>query len=130
MLFSLRDHGYVRGGFELTHVAPEMRPRRKDMTATPTGEYHCEQCGALFETAEELGAHRLQAGHSSIEIRGHHCEVCGERFADAEELRAHIVASNHASASEGKLECPQCGFELETAAELQRHREVMHFRAR
>jgi DNA-directed RNA polymerase subunit RPC12/RpoP len=112
------------------HLAETDAPGRIDMTATPTGEYHCGQCGALFETAEELGAHRLQAGHSSVEIRGHRCEVCGERFADAEELQAHRVASNHASASGGKLECPQCGFELETAAELQRHREVMHFRAR
>jgi DNA-directed RNA polymerase subunit RPC12/RpoP len=101
------------------------------MTATPAGEYRCEQCGALFETAEELGAHRLQAGHSSAEIAGYRCEVCGERFADVEELRAHEVASNHeASAGPGRLECPHCGFELDSEAELQRHREVMHFRAR
>jgi predicted RNA-binding Zn-ribbon protein involved in translation (DUF1610 family) len=123
----MEGYGSVRAG---ARGARETAPWRIEMTATPTGEYHCEQCGALFETAEELGAHRLQTGHTTVEIRAHRCDVCSEGFADVEELRAHRVASNHEAAAGEKLECPQCGFELETSAELQRHREVMHFRAR
>lgn len=93
-----------------------------------TGEYHCPECGALFDSAEELGAHRLQTGHAAPDEGAFRCQVCGQRFGDRESLQVHRAATNHEAAGD-KLECPACGFVLQSEAELRRHRELMHFRA-
>ena len=54
-------------------------------------QYTCEECGARFDTEQELRQHKRDA-HSEGQSRRqdpYHCDACGASFNSAEELRAH-----------------------------------------
>jgi hypothetical protein len=52
-----------------------------------TTEQVCTDCGALFDTAEELDSHRGESGHR----QAFKCDECGAEFASQGDLEEHLT---------------------------------------
>ncbi len=54
------------------------------------GNFECSECGAAFDSAEELANHIKDSHADEGKENSFECKKCGERFESAEELREHM----------------------------------------
>ena len=59
------------------------------MTMTRERDPRCPQCGAEFDSDEEMAVHRRQAHLTLEEHEAFRCEACGVAFLTRGQLEAH-----------------------------------------
>lgn len=109
------------------------KPRKRDRRDTPN-EYKCTECGAVFDTHNELGGHMFHCKRNCEETEVD-CPSCNRSFKSRLALGTHHGKTHGESLKEyelrtadtsGMIECPVCGRSFQNRLGLGTHYGKKH----